>query len=258
MNQQRHGNIWNILTLRYNFSLYTKMTTGIKMKKTILWLFAAAVGSAFADDAAIIKQLHNYGLEQIEVSDSPIAGIRSVVTDRGVFYADKDGKYFFQGGLIKLTDKGPADITNQPLLGKLNALENEAIVYPAKNEKYAITVFFDTTCFYCRKLHAEVNTLNDLGITVRYLAFPRSGLDSKAARQMETVLNAKDKKQTFAELESGQDIAETPVDKVKKHYNLGLQFGVRGTPSIIFPDGSMQDGYISAEKMLQLLKDNNN
>lgn len=228
------------------------------MKQTVLWLLVTAAGAALADDAAIVKKLHDYGLEKVEVSDSPIPGIRSVVTESGVFYTDKDGKYLFHGGLAKLTDKGPVDISNQPLLGKLKALEEEAIVYPAKNEKYAITVFFDTTCGYCRKLHAEVNSLNNLGITVRYLAFPRSGPDSKAARQMETVLNAKNKQQTFADLESGQDIAETPADKVRNHYNLGLQFGVRGTPSIIFPDGSMKGGYIPAEEMLKMLKEAGN
>ena len=45
------------------------------------------------------------------------------------------------------------------------------IIYPAKNEKYVVTVFMDITCHYCHILHQQVKEYNDLGITVRYLAF---------------------------------------------------------------------------------------
>ena len=54
------------------------------------------------------------------------------------------------------------------------------IVYKAPNEKHSITVFTDISCGYCRKLHRELNDLLDAGITVKYLAFPRGGLQVQA------------------------------------------------------------------------------
>lgn len=56
------------------------------------------------------------------------------------------------------------------------------IVYKAPEEKHVITVFTDITCGYCRKLHEQMKDYNALGITVRYLAFPRQGLSSQAEK----------------------------------------------------------------------------
>ncbi len=60
------------------------------------------------------------------------------------------------------------------LLKQLNALEKEMIVCTNNaEEKHVITVFTDITCGYCHKLHEQMADYNALGITVRYLAFPR-------------------------------------------------------------------------------------
>ena len=67
------------------------------------------------------------------------------------------------------------------------------VVYPAIGEtKSHITVFTDTTCPYCHKLHAEVPELNKRGIEVRYVAFPRQGLGSPGDEQLQAVWCSKD------------------------------------------------------------------
>lgn len=226
------------------------------MKKSILLTLLTLAAAAQADDAVISKKLHDFGLKQVEISASPVKGLRSVVTEQGIFYASEDGKYYLQGSLVELTDKGqPVDLSNAPLLGKLEALKDEMIVFPAKDEKYAITVFFDTSCHYCQLLHKDIAALNERGITVRYLAYPRSGPGSKIARQMETVFSAKENRaQMLADLENGKDIAETRADKVKKHYQLGNQFGVQGTPAIITPKGALIPGYYKPDDLLKMLQ----
>mgnify|MGYP000913596636 FL=1 len=225
------------------------------MKKTIALTLLALAASAHADDAIISKKLHDFGLKSVEIGDSPIPGLRSVITEQGIFYATEDGKYYLQGDLVELGDKGPIDLSNRPLLPKLEALKDEMILFPAKNEKYAITVFFDTSCHYCQLLHKDIPALNERGITVRYLAFPRSGVSSKIARQMETVFSGEDKAKLLDDLESGRDIAETPADKVRRHYQLGHQFGVAGTPAIITPKGALIPGYVKADAMLKTLQE---
>ena len=225
------------------------------MKKTIALTLIALAASAHADDAIISKKLHDFGLKSVEIGDSPIPGLRSVITEQGIFYATEDGKYYLQGDLVELGDKGPVDLSNRPLLPKLEALKDEMILFPAKNEKYAITVFFDTSCHYCQLLHKDIPALNERGITVRYLAFPRSGVSSKIARQMETVFSGEDKAKLLDDLESGRDVAETPADKVRRHYQLGHQFGVAGTPAIITPKGALIPGYVKADAMLKTLQE---
>ena len=58
--------------------------------------------------------------------------------------------------------------------------DSEMLVFSpaAENIKATITVFTDIDCGYCRKLHQEVPALNDMGVAVRYLAYPRAGIGS--------------------------------------------------------------------------------
>lgn len=226
------------------------------MNKILTALSLVAVSSmALADDAAIINNLKKLGATQVEVKNSPMKGIKTVITDQGLLYASEDGKYMLQGKLFELTDKGPVDVSAQALMGVLESYKNEMIVYPAKNEKYIVTVFMDITCHYCHKLHEEMKGYNDLGITVRYLAFPRRGMD-KTAQQMESIFTAKDKVQALNDAEKGKLPTELKTPQiVKKHYDLGVQFGVRGTPAIVTSSGELIGGYLPPKDLLAALEE---
>ena len=69
-------------------------------------------------------------------------------------------------------------------MARLAVLENMGeetmIVFAPEEVKYTVTVFTDIDCPYCARLHREVKELNDNGIKVRYLAFPRAGIPSSS------------------------------------------------------------------------------
>ena len=226
------------------------------MKKimTALSLLAMSAG-AMADDAALKSKLEKLGVKDIEIQSSPIKGLRTVISDQGVFYAEEGGDYLLQGNIYKLSDKGISNISNNVLMDKLNALTSEMIVYPAKNEKHVVTVFMDITCHYCHLLHQQIKEYNDLGITVRYLAFPRAGLNSQTAGQMEAIFAAKDPVFALNEAEKGNPPKELKTPNiVKKHYNLGIQFGVNGTPTIVTSKGEIIGGYLKPRELLAELE----
>ena len=226
------------------------------MKKimTALSLLAMSAG-AMADDAALKNKLEKLGVKDIEIQSSPIKGLRTVISDQGVFYAEEGGDYLLQGNIYKLSDKGISNISNNVLMDKLNALTSEMIVYPAKNEKHVVTVFMDITCHYCHLLHQQIKEYNDLGITIRYLAFPRGGTDSKTANQMEAIFTAKDPAFALNEAENGNLPKELKTPNiVKKHYNLGIQFGVNGTPTIVTSKGEIIGGYLKPRELLAELE----
>ncbi|KYK92718.1 bifunctional protein-disulfide isomerase/oxidoreductase DsbC [Aggregatibacter actinomycetemcomitans] len=211
--------------------------------------------SVTANDAALKSKLEKLGVKDIDIQTSPIKGLKTVVSDQGIFYASEDGEYLLQGKIYKLTDKGISNVTNKVLLDKLNALKNEMIVYPAKNEKHVITVFMDITCHYCHLLHQQVKEYNDLGITVRYLAFPRAGMESQTAGQMEAIFTAKDPTFALNEAEKGNLPKELKTPNVvRKHYLLGAQFGVNGTPTIITSEGEVIGGYLKPADLLAALE----
>ncbi|MCK3657481.1 protein-disulfide isomerase [Pasteurellaceae bacterium Pebbles2] len=227
------------------------------MKKIITALFATSISfAAIADDAAITASLKKLGATDIQINSSPIKGLKSVVTNEGLFYMSEDGKYALQGKLYELTNNGPIDVSAKALMGTLESYKKEMIVYPAKNEKHVVTVFMDITCHYCHLLHQQLKEYNDLGITVRFLAFPRRGMD-KTAQQMEAIFTAEDKVHALNEAENGNPPKNLKTPNiVKKHYDLGIQFGVQGTPSIVTETGELIGGYLEPKQLLAALEGN--
>ena len=226
------------------------------MKKILTALLCVAAANAMANDATIKSKLQSLGASNIDVKSSPILGIKTAVTDQGVLYVTEDGKYAFQGKLYELTNNGPVDVEGKILVDKLNSYKNEMIVYPAKNEKHVVTVFMDITCHYCHLLHQQLKEYNDLGITVRYLAFPRAGMNNQTAKQMEAIWTAKDPVFALNEAEKGNLPKEVKTPNVvKKHYELGAQFGVNGTPSIVTSTGELIGGYLKPADLLSALEE---
>ncbi|EEX49706.1 bifunctional protein-disulfide isomerase/oxidoreductase DsbC [Pasteurella dagmatis] len=225
------------------------------MKKILTALFISVLSTtAMASSDAISERFNKMGLKGVEVSDSPIKGIKTAVTDNGIFYITEDAKYILDGKIYETSERGITDISAKLLLDKLKGYQKEMIVYPAKNEKHVVTVFGDISCHYCQVLHKQMKEYNELGITVRYLAFPRGGLDTNVARQMEFVFRAKEPQFSLDEAMKGnlpQQLLEPKI--VKKHYQLGLQFGVNGTPTIVTEKGELIGGYLKPKDLLSAL-----
>lgn len=193
-----------------------------------------------------------------KVTDSPLPGMYQVVTERGLFYVSHDAKYFVQGRVFNL-DEGMRNETEEALSGLrldgMKAFQNDMIEFKAENEKYAVAVFTDITCGYCRKLHNEMAEYNKRGITVRYLAFPRGGPNSQSFSDMESVWCAKDKQEAMNLAKAGDSIAKTEcANKVRDQYLFGQQIGVTGTPAMILADGSIVPGYQPAGQLEQALQ----
>lgn len=227
------------------------------MKKTFLLLsllVSAMSGTAYADSTAIKQSLAKLGIEKADIKDAPVAGLKTVLTDSGVLYMSEDGKYVLQGTLYDISKEQPINVTNQLLMDKLNGLQKEMIVYKAPEEKHVVTVFTDITCGYCHKLHEQMNDYNALGITVRYLAFPRQGLESKAASDMKSIWCAKDKAKALDSAMSGGQVTPASCDTdIAEQYKLGIQFGVSGTPAVVLEDGTLIPGYQGPKEMKQML-----
>jgi thiol:disulfide interchange protein DsbC len=193
------------------------------------------------------------------VSDSAIPGLFEVVTEQGIFYVNADASNLIQGSLYQVNDAGVVDLTEQAM-GKvrqqaIQTLASETINYPAKNEKYSITVFTDINCGYCRKLHNEVAQLNEMGVSVKYLAFPRGGLNSATYQDMASIWCAEDKAEAMNNAKrGGKVVPEMCTNTVAKQYELGRRLGVTGTPAIVFDNGQMQPGYVPAAQLVGILE----
>lgn len=223
-------------------------------KRYFLLSLLVAAGLAHADDAAIKQSLAKLGLQQMEIQPSPLPGMKTVLTESGVLYVSEDGKQFIQGPLYDISGAQPINVTNKLLEKKVDALSSEMIVYKAPKEQHVITVFTDITCGYCHKLHSQMADYNALGITVRYLAFPREGMNGQVAKEMKSIWCVADRKKAFDAAMKGETptAADCKID-LAKHYQLGILYGIQGTPAILLQNGMMIPGYQGPQEMKKLL-----
>lgn len=208
----------------------------------------------------ITKKLNALDISINSINPAPVEGLYEVLTNRGVYYVSQNAQFLVHGNIYDL-DNQMENITEKSLIvlrqEKLKTFEKEMIVYKAAQEKHVITVFTDTSCGYCQKLHSEMADYNNLGITVRYLAFPRGGLSSNAYNTMVSIWCSDDPKLAMDNAKLRKQIeSKTCENTVKAQYELGLFFGVTGTPALVLEDGSLQPGYLPADRLIKLLDKN--
>lgn len=226
------------------------------MKKLILSLTLIST-SVLASSTDIVGTLSKLGYEEkdIKISESPVQGLKSVITPDGLFYITDDGKYLTQGPIYNLEGNEPENIANSGNAKLLKSIEKDAIVYQAKDEKYIISVFTDYTCHYCKLLHENIKQYLDAGISVHYFAFPRAGVDSEVGKNMQSIWSAADRTAAFENAYKGKEIipANSMVPYVNQQFTVGKQLGISGTPAIVLPNGQLVSGYVPADKLIEIL-----
>ncbi|UTW00280.1 thioredoxin fold domain-containing protein [Marinomonas rhizomae] len=221
-------------------------------------MFFSLSCAVFADQSAVLSAvkmaLPQYDVESAELHEG--AGLYVVVLKNGpTLHVTQDGKYFVAGDLYRIDNTTLENETEKAKLAKIETLpESQMIVYKAKNEKAHITVFTDVDCGYCRMLHKEVPKLNEAGVTVRYLAYPRAGIGSEAYTKMVSIWCSADPKEWLTQAKLGAEIPENKcVNPVADQYKLGNEVGVRGTPSIVLGNGEFLPGYLPAAELVKHL-----
>ncbi len=217
-----------------------------------------------ADDATIARVRAGLGdvmpgHQPDSIVETPIPGLYEVAYGPRLFYVSADGKYLISGDLFDITKRVniSEDHRGKARMDAINGLTaKDMIIYPAKGTaKHTITVFTDIDCAYCRKLHKGMPEMNALGITVRYLSFPRAGIPSSSYDKAVSVWCAADRNKAM-DMAKNDDkvVTKTCADNpVQKEYAMGELVGVTGTPAIVMEDGTLLPGYLPPQRLLQTL-----
>ena len=198
-------------------------------------------------------------IESIE--ESVIDGLFKVYFgDLQPLYVSEDGNYFIYGDLYQI-EKGSVknlslvDLDNRRKV-LLDAIPVEDLIqYKSENQKHNIFVFTDVDCGYCRKFHSQISEYNNLGISVNYAAFPRSGIDGETYQKMVSVWCSDDKKNLLSTLKEDGEIKSLfcTNQPITEQYNLGKNLGVTGTPAIFTSNGSQIKGYVPPDELIKRL-----
>lgn len=221
--------------------------------------------SATAADAkqrirdVLSEQVPQLNVKQVRATD--LNGIYEVRTNQDTLYMTGDGGHAFVGtmlrfdgrqGIVNLTEQGRSAERKQALA---RIGEDRMIIFQPESEvKATIHVFTDINCGYCRKLHRNMDAMNEMGIQVNYLSFPRGGPGSEGYRKAVSAWCADSPRKAITRAKQGKSIVDKECDHpVRDQYQLGRSLGVTGTPAIVLESGRMVPGFRPADALAELL-----
>lgn len=234
----------------------------------VLVLFAAAFAHAsevIAEDERAQAVLEEFAkrLPQIavdEIRPTPVDGLYELTIGASVVYVTDDGRFLLSGELIDLrAGTNLSDARKSEIRGDMLARmsDDDMIVFAPETGtiKHTITVFTDIDCPYCRRLHEEVPELNDNGVAVRYLLFPRAGVGSQSYRTSVSVWCAGDRQSALTAAKAGRSVEQQRCNNpVESHLEIGRELGVSGTPYMVLDNGAVIPGYQAADQLLARLQ----
>ncbi len=150
--------------------------------------------------------------------------------------------------IVALEEKGPQkiDFSKLPL--------QEALVMGPKRAKKKVAIFTDPDCPYCRKLHVELKQVlakrHDVAFYIFLRPLPMHGQDAndkaqeilckKSLALLDDALNGKP---------LPKPSCSTAAAEVEKNNKLADSLGLRGTPTLIREDGTVNFGVLPAEQL---------
>ena len=230
-------NILLLITIMLLVSCAKKDEVNIDIRKT--------VSNAYPDVA----------IDEIKKIDD---NFHEIIINKQIYYATNDGKYLIVGNVINLNTK--ESITeNTKMNQRLSIIDsidmkNFMIFKPEKTD-HILTIFTDTSCPYCQKLHNEIPDLLENNIEIRYVLFSRNGNDVDAYQQLVSAWCSADKVDALEDLFAGDildDISncESPI---ARNFDYAGSLSVEGTPTIFLEDGRIIPGYQSYKNILAFI-----
>ena len=213
---------------------------------------------ARADEATIRKNLgerYPQLAKLDEVTKAPIAGLFEIRVGTDIYYTDEAGNYLLEGHLIDTRTK--QDLT-EARIARLTAIDfaslplKDAVVIKQGTGARRIAVFGDPNCGYCKKLEKDLVTLKD--VTIYTFLLPILGPDSVAKSR--DIWCSKDAGKVWrAWMVDGTTIPKTMGQcdsaALQRNQAMGEKYRVRGTPAVVFEDGTRAPGAIPTAQIEQ-------
>ncbi len=180
------------------------------------------------------------------VSPAPISGIYEVLVGNDIFYTDTSGKYLIQGEIIELANGKNITEQRQADLNRIkwsDLIPANAIKNVRGNGSRQLAVFSDPNCGYCKRLEKSLQQLDN--VTIYTYLIPILSPDS--AQKSKQIWCSADPYKAYMDwmingiTPSGKGDCSTPLDK---NMAFAKTYGVTGTPTLFFTDGSRFPGAV--------------
>jgi len=210
-----------------------------EVRKAVEPVLVDLFGPSVKADA--VRKVGNFNLYEIQIGGD-------------LLYTDEKVNYLINGDILDV--KAKKNLTeerkNKLAQVKFSELPLELAVKQVKgNGKRVLVTFEDPNCSYCRKLAKELQSVSD--VTIYTFLYPILSPDS--SEKSKNIWCAADRAKAWTDLMiDGKQPASAncnhPTEKVTA---LGRKLNVKGTPAMIFADGSRVPGYMPAAMLEKAL-----
>lgn len=217
---------------------------------------APAIAPQYAELARrLAKALPEYTIERI--SPSGVDGVLEVLMeDNHIIYSDASGKHLFNGHLFDLDTH--EDLTERRIeaLTRIDVQQlpmDDSFEVVRGDGKRQLYLFEDPDCPYCKKFEEELPKINN--VTLHIFLYPLTSIHPHAYEHALAVWCAKDRQKAWAAkmLKGIDPPAAKCANPIDRNLALGEKLHIDGTPTIVFADGRVRAGTLSAEELEHLL-----
>lgn len=222
-------------------------------------------GTLTKDEAQSIMQTLNPGLSVIDVGPSALPEMWEVTVatsgQKVLAYIDCSKRYILLGELLDTKERKNLTRERMAEINKVDVSSipvADALVMGDKNAPHKVIVFDDPECPYCAKLQQEIKRViekrKDIVFLIKMFPLP---MHAGAYAKAKAIVCEKSLK-LLEDAFDGKEIPPAKCDTKVVDDNIALagKLGIEGTPGIIFPDGRVVSGYMTADTLIKALDEN--
>lgn len=208
----------------------------------------------------ILKELIKTEFKILEIREAPLEGFWEVVSEVGhermIIYIHKNLRFMIHGQILdrqikknltldRLKDFRRVDPSGLPL-------ENAIPMGEGRRKLY---VFTDPQCYFCFQLHEELKQIKDL--QTFFFLYPLTPASYEKAK---SIWCSQDKVRAIEETYQGKELRSPSCDTspIDKNMEFGKRLLIDSTPTLLFQNGKMIEGFASPNTLENLLKSNSN
>lgn len=218
------------------------------LKKLFPLLLAACAFTAQAGEEAVKKAVESkFGGKVESVTKTAYLGLYEVLVDGQILYTDEKLTTFIAGNIIDA--KTMKNVTEERMK-KLSAIKfsdlpfDRAIKQVRGDGKRLLATFEDPNCGYCKRLHKDIQKLDNVTIYTFMVAI----LSEDSLKKSKQIWCSADRAKGWndwmidGKAPSGKDDCDTSA--LNKNMEFARKQRINGTPTLIFADGERIPGAV--------------
>ncbi len=222
------------------------------------FLFGKSLALTNEEVFPVLKELIKTEFKILEIREAPLEGFWEVVTEIGqerrIIYIHKNLRFIISGHILDRQTKRDLTLDRLKDLRRVNPsalrLENAIRMGEGRRKLY---VFTDPQCHFCFQLHEELKQIKDL--QTFFFLYP---LTPASLEKAKSVWCSQDKLTALEETYQGKELKPSPCDTtpVSQNMELGRHLLISSTPTLLFQNGKITEGYVPPDTLENLLKSN--